>query len=670
MNTGEDIHGLRKIADFTRLLSIAILALHFYMVCYPSFQLWGWSSEITNQIAGHLVKTGLFSNYLKPKVAALLLLMIFLISIKGKKEEKIKQSHITLFILSGVLLYFSSTYLLYISMPIPAKAMIYMSLSGIGYLFILTGGTWLSRLLKNGLQDDIFNLENETFPQEERLLNNAYSINLPARYQLKKKIRKSWINIINPFKGVLVAGKPGTGKSAFIFRNVIDQHIKKGFSVFLYDMKYDDLSRIAYNKLLQYRHGLKKPPGFFVINFDDLSRTHRCNPLDPGSMQDISDASESSRTILMGLNREWIKRQGAFFVESPINFLTAIIWYLRKYQDGKYCTLPHVIELMQIDYELLFPILDLQEEIKVLINPFISAFKNKASEQLEGQVASAKIGLARLSSPQLYWVMSGNDFTLDINNPKEPKIVCMGNNPQKLQTYGAVLSLYVHRLLKIINQKGGVKSSLILDEFPTLFINGISNHLAVARGYKCATILGMQDLSQNIKDYGREEADAIFGVVGNVISGQVSGNTAKHLSEQFGRIQQEKVSHTRSSGEPSITRSSQLEYAVPISKISRLSSGEFVGVVADDPDCKIDLKMFHAEIQHDFKAMAKEASTYQEIPLINPISREDVQRNYEQIKNDVRNIVRNELKKIEVLKTPETSREHPSGRNIKPPVSM
>jgi len=124
---------------------------------------------------------------------------------------------------------------------------------------------------------------------------------------------------------------------------------------------------------------------------------------------------------------------------------------------------------MQAEYEELFPILKEQEEIKVLINPFISAFQNKAKEQLEGQVASAKISLARLSSPQLYYVLSGNDFTLDINNPQAPKIVCMGNNPQKLQTYGAVLSLYISRVIKLANRKNQLKSSLIFDEFPTIY---------------------------------------------------------------------------------------------------------------------------------------------------------------------------------------------------------
>jgi len=170
-------------------------------------------------------------------------------------------------------------------------------------------------------------------------------------------------------------------------------------------------------------------------------------------MFDITDATEASRSIMMGLNREWIKQQGDFFVESPINFVTAIIWFLKKYKSGKYCTLPHVIELMQVEYEKLFPVLKTEPEIEVLINPFISAYQNDAMEQLEGQIASAKIGMARLSSPQLYWVLSENDFTLDINNPLAPKIICLANNPQKQQIYGAVLSLYVTRLIRLVNQK-------------------------------------------------------------------------------------------------------------------------------------------------------------------------------------------------------------------------
>lgn len=385
--------------------------------------------------------------------------------------------------------------------------------------------------------------------------------------------------------------------------------------MFLYDFKYDDLTKIAYNKLLKYKKNYKVAPKFYVINFDDLNRTHRCNPLHPESMDDITDATEASRTIMLGLNREWIKKQGDFFVESPMNFLTAIIWYLRKYQGGKYCTLPHVIELMQVDYDRLFAILEQEEEIKVLINPFISAYHNKAMAQLEGQIASAKIGLARLSSPQLYYVLSGNDFTLDINNPKEPKIVCVGNNPQKLQIYGAVLSLYISRMIKLVNRKNQHKCSLVFDEFPTIYFNNIDSLIATARSNKVATTLAVQDFSQLKKDYGSEQADVITGIVGNIISGQVTGDTAKSLSETFGKIVQDKNSVTINSSDTSTTKATQLDHAIPASKIASLSSGEFVGIVADNPDCKIKLKVFHGEIKNEHAAIKQEESKYKQIPV-------------------------------------------------------
>jgi len=422
--------------------------------------------------------------------------------------------------------------------------------------------------------------------------------------------------------------------------------LKKGFSMFLYDFKYDDLSRLAYNKLLAYQNNYAVKPKFYVINFDDLSRTHRCNPLDPEGMEDITDATEASRTIMMGLNRDWIKKQGDFFVESPINFLTAVIWYLRRYQGGKYCTLPHVIELMQADYDKLFAVLREEEEIKVLINPFISAYQNKAMAQLEGQIASAKIGLARLSSPQLYYVLSGNDFTLDVNNPLEPKVVCVGNNPQKLQVYGAVLSLYISRMIKLVNRKAQLKSSLIFDEFPTIYFNNMDSLIATARSNKVATTLAVQDFSQLKKDYGAEQAEVIIGIVGNIISGQVTGDTAKKLSENFGKIMQDRESKSINSSDISISKSTQMDYAIPASKIAALSSGEFVGIVADTPDQKIRLKMFHCEIQNDHEAIAKEEAGYKPIPVVENVSYADVIENYSKIKADVEWLLEEECKKI------------------------
>jgi type IV secretory pathway TraG/TraD family ATPase VirD4 len=307
---------------------------------------------------------------------------------------------------------------------------------------------------------------------------------------------------------------------------------------------------------------------------------------------------------------------------------------------------PMYWKLMQVEYDNLFTLLRTEKEIEVLINPFVNAYLNDVMEQLEGQIASAKIALARLSSPQLYYVLSGNDFTLDINNPEDPKIVCMGNNPQKIQIYGAVLSLYVTRLVKQVNKKGKLKSSLVFDEFPTIYLNNMDSLIATARSNKVATCLGIQDFSQLRKDYGREQADVIMNITGNIIAGQVTGDTAKQLSERFGKIMQDRESLSINSNDTSISRSKQLESAVPPSKIASLSSGEFVGMVADDPLCRIDLKTFHAEILNDHEAIKSEEASYREIEPVRKIDQQAVQRNYDQVKQDIQEIIQSEMERL------------------------
>ncbi|MEO6733063.1 MAG: conjugal transfer protein MobC [Ferruginibacter sp.] len=647
MQTGENEQGLRKILDMTRLISVVLLCLHFYYYCYQAFEAWGLSLNITDRLINNMRRTGLFDRFITSKLAALGFLCISLVGARGKRDEGLNYKVAAAYILTGLVLYFSSYLSLLLDLDKKANALTYIALTSLGFILVLTGGTLLSRIIRMKLNNkDIFNRENESFPQQEKLLENVYSVNLPARYYFRGNMRSSWINIINPFRSILVCGSPGSGKSYFVIRHLITQHLAKGFSMFVYDFKFDDLSVIVYNHFLKNRHSYAVPPNFYTINFDDLTRSHRCNPLDKENMLDITDAAESARTILMGLNREWIKRQGDFFVESPINFLTAIIWYLRKYQGGEFCTLPHVIELMQVEYDKLFSILRTEKEIEVLINPFVNAYLHDVMEQLEGQIASGKVAMARLASPQLYYVLSGNDFSLDINDPKAPKVVCMGNNPQKIQIYGAVLSLFVNRLIKLVNKKGKLKSSLVFDEFPTIYLNNIDQLIATARSNKVATCLGVQDLSQLRKDYGKEQADVIMNITGNVISGQVTGDTAKQLSERFGKIMQDRASFSINRTDTSISRSKQLESAIPASKIAALSSGEFVGMVADDPDCKIELKTFHCEILNDHTALKKEQTNYKPLPSIRVVDNATVQRNYLQVKQDVEDLVTAEIERM------------------------
>ena len=524
-----------------------------------------------------------------------------------------------------------------------------------GFFCLLASGLWISRLLKNNLLEDVFNRENESFMQETKLMENEYSVNLPTKFWYKGKEWKGWINVVNPFRASMILGTPGSGKSYAVVNNYIKQAIEKSYALYIYDFKFDDLSVIAYNHLIKYRHRYKIPPKFYVINFDNPRKSHRCNPLAPELMTDISDAYESSYTIMLNLNKSWVQKQGDFFVESPIVLFTAIIWFLKIYEGGKFCTFPHAIELLNKRYEDVFTILTSYPDLENYLSPFIDAWKGGASEQLQGQIASAKIPLSRLISPQLYWVMSGSDFTLDINNPKEPKVLCVGNNPDRISIYGAALGLYNSRIVKLINKKKQLKSCVIIDELPTIFFKGLDNLIATARSNKVAVVLGFQDFSQLKRDYGDKEAAVIMSTVGNVLSGQVVGETAKTLSERFGKILQKRESMSINRNDTSTSISTQLDSLIPASKISTLSQGMFVGAVTDNFGETIDQKIFHAQIVVDNDAVQKETAAYQPIPEIssfldengNDTMGQQIQANYRQIKQDIVELVENELIRIE-----------------------
>lgn len=652
MQGEDDLRGLAKIMAFMRAVSILMVLMHYYWYCYPFFHEKGWTLEIINRILLNFQRTaGLFSHSLYTKVFTIVLLSLSCLGTKGVKDEKITWSQIIGFMTVGTLLFFFNTILLRWG---GAGILLYMLSMSVGYILLMVSGVWMSRLLKHNLMDDVFNNENESFMQETQLMENEYSVNLPTKFYYKGKWNQGWINIVNPFRATIVLGTPGSGKSYAIVNNYIKQQIEKGFSMYIYDFKFDDLSTIAYNHVLKHHDKYKVKPKFYVINFDDPRRSHRCNPLNPDFMTDISDAYEAAYTIMLNLNRTWIQKQGDFFVESPIILLAAIIWFLKIYENGKYCTFPHAIELLNKKYSDVFTILTSYTDLENYLSPFMDAWQGGAQDQLQGQIASAKIPLSRMISPQLYWVMTGDDFSLDINNPKEPKILCVGNNPDRQNIYSAALGLYNSRIVKLINKKGQLKSSVIIDELPTIYFRGLDNLIATARSNKVAVCLGFQDFSQLTRDYGDKESKVIQNTVGNIFSGQVVGDTAKNLSERFGKVLQKRQSMTINRNDTSTSISTQLDSLIPASKISTLSQGMFVGAVSDNFDERIEQKMFHAEIVVDNEKVAEETKSYQRIPEILSFvsdSGEDrftsiIEENYRNVKQDVMRIIENEIERI------------------------
>lgn len=647
----DDLRALSKIMDLLRGVSIAVMVANIYWFCQPLVSGWEFHSQTLKVLRGLDEAGSLFHNPWNAKWWTLLLLALSCFGTKGVKNEKIKWGQIWLIISIGAVLFFLDWWMVSLGWY---YTYIFTAISG--YVCLLLGGVWMSRLLKNNMMDDRFNEENESFMQETKLMENEYSVNLPTRFYYKKRWNRGWINVVNPFRASIVLGTPGSGKSFAVVNNFIKQQIEKGFGLYVYDYKFPDLSLIAYNHMLNHAKSYgENPPTFCVINFDDPEHSHRCNPIHPDFMSDIADAYESAYTIMMNLNRTWIQKQGDFFVESPIVLFAAIIWYLKIYENGKYCTFPHAIEFLCRRYEDIFPILTSYTELENYLSPFIDAWQGGAAEQLAGQIASAKIPLSRMISPQLYWIMTGDDFTLDINNPKEPKILCVGNNPDRQNIYGAALGLYNSRIVKLINKKGMLKSGVIIDELPTIYFKGLDNLIATARSNKVAVCLGFQDFSQLKRDYGDKEAEVVMNTVGNIFSGQVVGETAKTLSERFGKVLQQRQSMSINRQDVSHSINTQMDSLIPASKISTLTQGMFVGAVSDNFDERIDQKIFHAEIVVDTKNVAAETSAYQPIPLITDFKDDTpdkskmkaaIQFNYNQVKQDVKDIVERELERI------------------------
>ena len=651
----DDLRALGKVMDFMRGISVIFLLINCYWFCYEAFQSWHFTLGIINKILMNFQRsTGLFSSILWTKLFCVIFLALSCLGTKGVKEEKITWPKIWTVLFAGFVLFFLNWWLLALPIGKVGAASLYIFTLSLGYICLLMGGVGMSRLLKNNLMDDVFNTENESFMQETRLMENEYSVNLPTRFYYKKKWNKGWINVVNPFRASMVLGTPGSGKSYAIVNNYIKQQIEKGFAMYIYDYKFPDLSEIAYNHLLHHLDAYKVKPQFYVINFDDPRKSHRCNPINPAFMTDISDAYESAYTIMLNLNRSWIQKQGDFFVESPIILLAAIIWFLKIYENGKYCTFPHAIEFLNRPYAQIFPILTSYDELANYLSPFMDAWEGGAQEQLQGQIASAKIPLSRMISPALYWVMTGDDFSLDINNPNEPKVLVVGNNPDRQNIYSAALGLYNSRIVKLINKKKQLKSSVIIDELPTIYFRGLDNLIATARSNKVAVCLGFQDFSQLTRDYGDKESKVIQNTVGNVFSGQVVGETAKTLSERFGKVLQQRQSMTINRNDKSTSISTQMDSLIPASKISNLTQGMFVGAVSDNFDERIDQKIFHAEIVVDSAKVSADMKTYKPIPNITDFTdkescdtlKETIEANYRKVKQEIRSLVDSEIQRI------------------------
>ena len=630
---------LQRLHEGFRFFSYLLLFVALYISQLPFFIEKGLYIPEFSAVTEKLIRIQFLENTVLAKTVCLVFLVTTCIGTKARKDRDLKVSNIVIQVLIGLVMFWGS-------LLVFSSSLVYLLLSFFGFVLLNIGFDNVSKLINVNLMKDRFNLENESFPQVQAYEGNEYSVNLETIYQYRKKQHEGWINVVNPFRGTIVIGTPGSGKSYSVVLPFIKQHLEKGFAMCVYDFKYPDLSQVTYNYFLKAKKekALPESAGFYVINFENISKSFRCNPLAPELMESPIDAFESSRTILYNLNREWIRKQGEFFAESAVSFFAAVIWFLKKYKKGEYCTLPHAIELLQLDYDDLFPILAREKDVENIINPFVNAHRRGASKQLEGQLGGLKIAIAKIISKEIYWICSGNDFSLDINNPKRPKVVCLANNPLRIEMYGAVLSLFITRMMKVINQKGQHKSSLIFDELPTIYFRGLDTLIATARSNRISTLAGLQTIDQLIRDYGKEQANAMLTNIGNVFAGQSIGETAKFIQNRMGKILQERQTININRELQTSTFTTQMDFLVPEGKIATLPQGYMVGQVADNFDQQVSQRNFNCLIDVDTQAIEKEEQQFEDIPDI--YSFDDIEKvlenNRNKICNDIVEILRDD----------------------------
>ncbi|WP_437824824.1 type IV secretory system conjugative DNA transfer family protein [Tenacibaculum mesophilum] len=441
----------------------------------------------------------------------------------------------------------------------------------------------------------------------------------------------------NAFRGVFVQGGAGSGKSVSLIYPILKQAAKKGFTGLLYDFKSPELSSFTISQILRNQSNVKP----YFVDFKEARKSVRINPLNPNLMVKTAYAHEYSQTLLYNLSPSNIKNENYFMIDAK-SVLTGIIWFLKK-EYPQFCTLPHIISLvLYSDINILLEKIAENIETAGLVASLNQAIKNNASKQVAGVISTLQANLSKINTPDIFWVLSGNDIDLDINNPNDPKFVCIGNESTLSETYAPIISLIISVAAKQMNQPNKHKSIIVLDEAPTLYIPNFEQIPATARSNKVATVYGAQDFSQLVDRYKNDKAQVILSNMGNQFFGRtVNNNTARMITQMFGRA--DKKYQTKSKGDSfhdsdffgkhvnssseNMSETIQERDRVKSTDIMNLEPGEFYGFIAEGnkkellktkflvdedieaTDLEFEFKAFEEDVQKNYRKIIEEAKS-------------------------------------------------------------
>lgn len=614
-----------KIYGFLQKAVYAVVALD----CASLFYLYADIPVVSNLLK-NFSKMSFIYPPLHAKFATLILIGLVAVGTKAKKQKDLNIVKTIVFPMTiGLVMMFSAlvwqneagnTLLPKIFPGLNLYQVIYATLSFLGAVILQMGADSISKYMKQKMGKDRWNVEEESFDQNKELISTDTSVNIPYLFRYNKKNNKGWMNI-NPFRGTMVIGTPGSGKSFGVINPAIRQMIAKGFCLCIYDFKFPDLAQIAY-----YHYLLKKSKdseynyNFHVINLNEVEKSKRVNPFHKKYVQTLAEAQEMAEAMVSSLQKGGASAGGGsdqFFTQSAINFLSSCIYFFATFENGKYSDLPHILSFMNRSYKEIFDALFTNEEIGSLLSPFKTAYDNKAFDQLEGQVGTLKIFLSRLATKESFWVFSGDEVELKITDRENPSIIILASDPGTQDINSALYSSVLNRTLRLINSKGNLPGGIIADEFPTIYIHKIDNVVATARSNKIAVLLGLQELPQLRQFYKKEVADTISAIVGNIISGSARDkNTLDWLEKLFGKIKQKSYSQSISQQGTTTSINEKMDFMIPGGKIAALRTGEMVGMIAQGEESTEEYKTsaISGKINLNMSDIKKEENNYTKMP--------------------------------------------------------
>jgi hypothetical protein len=654
---------------FQKAVYILVLADFFILFCrdYPQ--------AVLSQLALSFSKMGFLYPTLHIKLFQVVMVVLVSTGTKARKNSEINVvKSIILPILFGLLIIFASTLLIPYANNVKYPILFlkhfnlyhcfYLGASLTGVLVLMVGTDNVSKLIQFKLGKDKWNVEEESFDQNKEKVDNDLTINIPYLFYYKGKMHSGWLNV-NPFRGTIVIGTPGSGKTFGIINPSIRQMISKNFTMCLYDFKFPDLGQIAYySYLLKKKRDSNYKHRFAVVNINDVEKYVRVNPFKSEFIRQMSDAQEMAESMVNALQKGGSSAGGgadAFFTQSAINFLSATVYFFATYADGKYSDLPHILSFLNRSYEEIFDTLFTSVELHSLLSTFKSAYDNKAFDQLEGQIGTLKIYMSRLHTKESAWVLSGDDVKLNISNPENPTVLVLASDPRTQDQNSAIYSAILNKIIQQINTKKNYPSAVIADEFPTIYIHKVDNLIATARSNKVAVLLGLQEVPQLRQYYKKEVADTIIAIIGNIFSGSARDkSTLDWLEKLFGKVKQQSKSVSVSDNNTSYSISEKMENLIPAAKIASLKTGEMVGLLAKDVSNDSDntqvleysTSVFNGKINLNMTAIRTEEANYPEMPTYYKFEKDgkDIKNdflfaNYLKINNEIDYLIKKEKDK-------------------------